>query len=105
MFTKKDLKIGDWLVSRNGYWYQFLGNDIAVSRDNDGWCSLREINDNFKYCSDILGKDGRGLDIVKVVRPQEDWHYCYHHKDKGAVMYAENDFNEGSEILIKIFER
>lgn len=106
MFGKKDLKVGDWCLCRNGKWFQvqvhfgimeYKGTLFMVS--DDGFNDLWSYEENLKMYS------LNAFDIMKVVRPNHLGHYPLAFKEYGEVVFERTKLQPKQVTMAEIEEK
>lgn len=84
MFTKSDLRTGDWLVKRNGTVEQvFLGTEFGdFSCNSSGYHNEMDVRNN-----NLTSKMNYEFDIIRVIRPTKITHFSEQYHDEGEVVF------------------
>lgn len=79
-FTKKDLRTGDIVITRNGWKYMIMLNGSDGRKKWDYLCNMkRDSKEDFdRYCDNMKHKYNNDWDIMEVYRPgcfNRPWEY------------------------------
>lgn len=94
MFTKADLKTGDFVVRANGR-EEMIVKEYEVSMSNSGgFTSLKSLNND-------LTDNNPTWEITKVYRPKVGSQCCFKHYERGTLIYDRSEQHDVVEMTIE----
>lgn len=96
MFTKDNLKTGDFIVKRNGKIGLVLRSQGIIMYET-GWTAISNLKENLN--SDL----DREYDVIKVYRGFEEFHFTFKEYNKGILVF-DRDIYDPEETIMTVSE-
>lgn len=103
MFTKDDLKTGDFIIRKNGSVELFLLEQGVFVVKIGGYNVIEHINEDLTYYTSGWNNNCSKYDIVKVYRPTTKFQYSFTFFDEGELVF-DRDRDCPKETIMTISE-